>query len=352
MGQTCKTFFCTSSRVITSLALVVGSLAAAHTAIAQDTPLISGSVGFFTITNGGRTTYIPVLAPVLAAPLGPRLLVESRATILDSFSPKRGGQSGYTSNSFLGLSYLQLDYLANPHATVVAGEFLTPFGTYNERLSPIWIGNFVDAPLTFGLGTMGTGSSVGGMLRGSAVSTENVSLDYAAYYSAASTNEQFNAERATGGRVEMYLPQKRFELGASYGRVLQGRHSNFVGMHLWWQPAESPLKFRAEYAHGEHSSGYWMEADYRLSHFGGTESPIGRLEPVFRWQQVFRASPDSTDGLPSADTNRVDFGLDYHLPHEVRINTSYSRQLSSSGNRNVWQTGIVYRFLFPTWKGK
>ena len=66
----------------------------------------------------------------------------------------------------------------------------------------------------------------------------------------------------------------------------------------------------------------------------------------------FAIAPDPSDGLPSADTKRADFGLDYHLPHEVRINTSYSRQFSATGNRDVWETGILYRFLFPTWKGK
>ena len=35
------------------------------------------------------------------------------------------------------------------------------------------------------------------------------------------------------------------------------------------------------------------------------------------------------------------FGVDYHLPHEVQVNTSYSRELSSAGNRNIWETGIV-----------
>ena len=45
--------------------------------------LISGGVGFITSTNGGNTTYIPVISPLLAAPLGDHLLVESRATILE-----------------------------------------------------------------------------------------------------------------------------------------------------------------------------------------------------------------------------------------------------------------------------
>lgn len=336
----------------TLLVILVCACFALPRSLAQDTPLISGGVGFATITNGGNTTYIPILEPVLAAPIGNHLLVESRAMLLEQFFPKGGGRPGYTSSPYLNLSYLQADAIASSHLTVVAGEFLTPFGTYNERLTPLWIGSFLDAPLIFSLGTMNTGSSVGGMLRGSAVSKPRFSIDYAAYFSAASTNQQFDAQRASGGKGSIYFPLAGLEVGASYGHLLQGARADYAGAHLWWEPVSGPFKLRMEYAHGPHSQGYWAEADFRLSHFGGTESAAGRLEPVFRMQQTFRNSPDSSDGLPSADTNRTDFGLDYHLPHEVRINTSYSREFSSTGNRNIWQTGIVYRFLFPTWKGK
>jgi hypothetical protein len=317
----------------------------------QDTPLISGGVGMITSTNGGNTTYIPIISPVLAAPLGDHFLVESRATILDSYFPKGNGQP-YTSSSFLGLSYLQLDYLANPHMTVVAGEFLTPFGTYNERLTPIWISDYESAPLIFSLGTMNTGSSVGGMLRGSALGTKNVSLDYAGYFSAASTNEQFNSQRSAGGRAALYFPEARLEVGASYNRRLQDQHENFTGLHLWWEPADALVKFRSEYAHGQHSQGYWMESEFHLTRATNANAFRRGFEPVVRWQQTFRSSPDSSDGLPSVDTNRADFGLNYLFPHEVRLNTSYSRQFASTGNRNIWQTGIVYRFLFPTWRSK
>jgi len=343
---------CTINRLIGTALISLGALYVAPHAAAQDTPLISGGVGFFTSTNRGNTSYTSVISPVLEAPLGKHLLVESRANLLESFFPKGPGQPGYTTAHFVGLSYLQLDYLATAHLTVVGGNFLTPFGTYNERLAPIWISNFQDAPLISGIGTMGSGSGTGGMLRGSAVSTPNFSVDYAAYFSAKSTNEQFQSSRSTGGKVEVYFPKRRLEIGTSYGRLLEGTQTNSFGTHVWWEPASMPLKLRSEYAHGAHAQGYWIEADYRLSQFRGPESLIGRLEPVFRWQQVFRNGPDPTDGLPSADTQRTDFGLDYHLPHEVRINTSYARQFSSTGNHNVWETGIVYRFLFPTWKGK
>ena len=320
--------------------------------IGQNTPLISGGVGFVTSTNGGNTTYIPVISPLLAAPVGKHILVESRATLLDSWFPKGGGQTGYKSDSFIGLNYLQGDFIVAPRLTVVAGEFPTPFGTFNERLIPIWIGNFGDAPLIYSLGLMGTGAGVGGMVRGSLASSSRASFDYAAYYSATSTNEQFNAERSSGGKASIFLPPAGLEVGASYGRLLQGTHANYIGTHLWWTPIDAHFRLRSEYAHGPHAQGYWAEADYRLARFGGEESFVGRMEPVFRVQQTFRNQTDFSDGLPSADTKRVDFGFDYRLPHEVRINTSYSRQFSSTGNRNVWLTGIVYRFMFPTWKGK
>ena len=321
-------------------------------ALGQNVPLISGGAGLITMTNGGNTTYLPVISPLISAPIGKRILVESRATILDSIFPKGGGRPGYTSAWFLGLSYLQADFIASRRVTLVGGEFLTPFGTFNERLSPIWINNFADAPLIFSLGTMGSASSVGGMLRGSVLSAPRASISYAAYFSASSSNQQFASERSSGGQGSIYFPNMGLEVGASYGRLLQGTESNFEGAHLWWEPPKTALRLRSEYARGPNSQGYWLEADYRLARFGGEGTLAGRLEPVFRMQQTFRSHPDPSDGLPAADTQKADFGLDYRLDHEIRINTSYSRQLSSLGNRNIWQTGIIYRFLFPTWREK
>ena len=353
----CRSFiFISTARIrrhiCLSVTLLGTALTASQTVEAQNTPLISGGVGFITLTNGGNTTYLPVISPLIAAPLGKHFLVESRATLVESFSPKGNGESGYNSSFLTAVSFAQLDYLAGKHVTVVGGEFLTPFATYNERLTPIWISNLTSAPLSFSLGIMGTGSGLGGMLRGSAMSNGKISVDYAAYFSAASTNAQIQSQRSTGGKAEVYFPHERLEIGTSYGRLLEQTHQNFVGAHAWWEPADIPIKLRSEYAHGEHSQGYWVETDFRFSRSATTDTPLTRLEPVFRWQQTFRNSPDPQDGLPAADTQRADFGLDYHFPHEIRINTSYSRQFSATGDRNVWETGIVYRFLFPTWRGK
>ena len=319
---------------------------------AQNTPLISGGGGFITSTNGGNTTYTPIIEPLIAAPLGRHVLVESRAALLESFSPRNSGRTGYDHSYFAGLTYLQGDFLAGRHLTVVAGSFLLPFNTYNERLSPIWIGNFQDGPLIANLGLMSTGVGVGGEVRGSAIDNDEYSLTYAGYFSARSGNEQFSAVRSFGGQSSLYLHHARLEGGLSYNRSLQGTEENFYGGHIWWEPKDTGFRLRGEGARGHHAQGYWFEADYRMQRFGGADSVIGRFEPVFRMQQTFRRDTIVSDGLPFANTQRADFGFDYNLPHDTRILTSYSRQFSSAGDRNIWETGIVYRFLFPAWKGK
>jgi hypothetical protein len=339
-------------RLAAALAFTIWTTSTASSALAQDTPLLSGGVAFLTKTDGGNTTYQPLIEPLIAAPIGSHLLVESRAALSETFAPRTNGEPGYDHMHFAGVTYLQGDYIVSPHITAVGGYFLLPFNTYNERLSPVWIGNFQDAPLIDPLGLMSTGSGLGGMLRGSAISHRNYAIAYAAYFSARSGNSQFNAERSSGGRVSLYLPVHGVEVGLSYSRLLQDVHENFYGAYLWWEPIGTGFRLRSEFARGHHAQGYWIEADYRLQAFGGPDSFVGRFEPLFRIQQTFRRDTIVSDGLPLVNTQRVDFGLDYNLPHNTRIITSYSRQFSSSGNRNIWETGIVYRFLFPAWKGK
>ncbi len=342
-----------SRREARRTAYVLALLCSALCGAAQNTPLLSGGVGFLTNTNGGNTTYTPIIEPLLAAPIGQHLLIESRAALLETWAPGGSSNPGYHGSHFVGLTYLQGDYIASPHITVVGGTFLLPFGSYIERLTPLWIGNFQDAPLSFNIGSMSTGAGTGGQLRGSAIARPKYSVAYAAYFSARVGNEQFASQRSTGGRATLYLPSRRLEVGMSYNRRLQDMRENFFGIHVWWEPANTAFRLRSEFDRGEHSQGYWTEFDYRTQRFGGLNSFVGRFEPVFRMQQTFRLdNSPNTDGVPGVNTQRADFGLDYNLPHNTRILTSYSRQFSSSGDRNIWKTGIVYRFLFPAWKGK
>jgi len=319
-------------------------------ATAQDTPLISGAVGFISHTNGGISFLQPVIAPFAAVPIGSSFLIEARADLREVIAPTNGN-GPYEGQFFANLQYLQLDYLANSKLTITAGRFLTPFQTYDERLTPIWIRNFPDTPLIFPIGTRTSGSSDGGMLRGDLVSKPGWQLNYAAFFSANCTVGQLYAGRATGFRTGVFLPGKRLEVGVSYERFLQDQHSNSAGTYVWWKPWRFPLQVRSEYAHGPTGQGYWIEAVYRLSQVRGPDSWIGRLQPGFRMQQFFRTSPGLGDILPAHDTNQTDFGLNYYFPNEIRLSASYSRQFTSPVDRNIWNVALTYRFLFPAFPG-
>jgi hypothetical protein len=341
---------CKASRGVHRLALaLLAAFAAMHSAPAQETPLISGSLAFLQGTTEGETSYLPAFMPVGVVPVKQQLVFETRALFAESITPRT--DKSYKTRLAKNVNYLQADYLANAHLTLVAGKFLTPFATYNERLSPIWIGNFQDAPLIVTLGINGA-AGVGGEARGSLFANNAVAVDYAAFFQANVNNSQFTSSRATGGRINFYFPPSGFELGASYDHMFEGLHPDTSGVHMWWEPHNMPLTVRSEFAHDTNSEGYWIETGSRLARINGENSWIGRLEPLFRMQQTFRIHPDSTDGLPAVNTQRADFGLDYYLPHEIRIITSYTRQFSASGNGNIWKTELVYRFLTPAWPGR
>src|ERR1700735_2759223 len=214
---------CPPSRMARSarpIAFALALLCSALSGAAQNTPALSGGVGFLTLTNAGNTTYTPIIEPLLAAPIGQHILIESRAALLETWAPSgNSAQPGYNHTHFVGLTYLQGDYIASPHLTIVGGSFLLPWQTYNERLSPIWIGNFQDGPIPSNIGLMNTGLGVGGQVRGSAISRRKYSVAYAAYFSGLSTNSQFSSERSAGGRTSLYLPEKGLEGGLSYSRA-------------------------------------------------------------------------------------------------------------------------------------
>jgi hypothetical protein len=307
----------------------------------SEVPVISGSFGFLYSKDDGQTALQPILTPVVLVPLGSHFLVEASAELQEYVAPS-SPNGPYTGQFFPTIEYIQLDYVVNSHLTIVAGRFLTPFNIYNERLGPIWIHNFQDGPLIYPIGTRTTGSSDGGMIRGDLVSRPGWQVNYTAFFSALNNSTYFGAGRAFGARGGVFFSKQRLEIGTSFQRFLQDERSNSYGAYVSWQPADTNLDIKGEYAHSPQGEGYWVEAAYRLS-----GSALKNLQPLFRAQQFFRLAPGTNDFLPTANTRRVDFGLNYYLPHEVRLNASYGRQFSSTGNSNNWTVDITYRFLTP-----
>ena len=322
--------------------------ASARLLSAQNVPIISGGVGFLDSTNAGVNFFQPVVAPVVVAPLGKSFLFESRFDLREFYIQQNGGYQGRSWGQLSICSSTSLHLHILPSAE---GAFLLRLALTMSVSPRSGFRTFKTLPLIYPIGTRTTGSSDGGMLRGVVFSKPTVQMNYIGYFSASSSVSQFESARTTGGQVDFYFPGKRVEIGTSYSRFLQSTNYNSVGAHFWWLPWSSPLQVRSEYAHAPGTQGYWIEAAYRLSQWGGADSIIGRLEPVFRMQQVFRNGPSPVNGLPAANTQQTDFGLDYNFPHNVRLNSSYSRKFSKTGDANIWDVSLTYRFLLPLWRG-
>ncbi len=330
------------------LILTPALLAAQSVDTETPVPILTGSAGFFTNVNGGETELVPVVAPVLLVPLGERWLIESRASFEGDFE-RKGGNGPFGGKVGKEIDYAQLDFIANRNVTITAGRFLTPFGIYNERLYPIWIRSLQREPLIF---PIATGASDGVMLRGGLPVGSKANLNYAAYFSTLSTVNKLEAERTVGGRVGVFFPGPRVEIGVSFRQLLQEERSRSTGFHFAWQPIAIPLSLRSEYAwSGDKGSGYWIEGAYRLSQIQNWQSIMRHAEIVGRVQQFFAGQITSSDaaeyGLPAVNTQQLDLGMNYYFLDGLKATASYGREFSSDGNANLWTVGLAYRFLVP-----
>jgi len=309
-------------------------------------PVVSGGVAFVPFVQGGQTTLVSIISPVVLVPLGDNWLIESRGAFEGDFT-RRDGTGPFGGKIHKSLEYLQLDYIANPYLTVTAGRFLTPFGIFNERLYPAWIRNLQADPLILPLEQS---SSDGVMLRGGFAAAPNLNVNYAAYFSTLSTNATLASDRQIGGRLGAFLPKQRVEIGFSIQHLLQENHANRFGAHFEWQPRSLPLDIRSEFADSESGRGYWLEPALRLSVV--SHAPVfAHTQLVGRFQQFFTKPGATNDSVPGANTKEPEVGLNYYFLDGLRATGSYGRQLSSAGNANIWTAGVTYRFAFPLGRG-
>jgi hypothetical protein len=311
-------------------------------------PILTGSAGLFASGNGGDRELVPVVMPVILVPLGERWLVEARGEFKGEFE-KPAGRGSFGGPVEKELDYAELDFIANAKATVTVGRFLTPFGIYNERLYPVWIRSLQSVPTIF---PIGSGSSNGVMLRGGLPASPNANVNYAVYFSTNSTINKLESDRLAGGRLGIFFPRQRVEMGASFQQLLQEGRYRSVGFHFAWQPTAAPLNLRSEFAwSGEQGRGYWIEGAYGLSQISQWQKVMRHTEAVARVQQFFAggiAPGTAADyGLPMVNAQVLDLGGNYYFRDGLKATASYGREFSSLGNFNRWTIGTAYRFAFP-----
>ena len=313
-------------------------------------PVLSGGIGYIENINGGTPTLEPAIVPVFLLPLGSHVLGEARGEFVGAFQ-RRNGNGDYTGQVFSSLDYAQIDWLANTHAMVVAGKYITPFGLYDERFVPIWIATFQSTPLTYGIGTRTTGFSVGGQLRGVVTQTDHYSVQYAAYYSTHSNASQFQSARTSGFDTSVYFPTHRLEVGTSYQRFLDTKQINSEAAYFSWQPSQVPLNFKGEFDHSYYGQGYWLEASYMLSQVPFANALFKNVELAGRMEQAFPRHGGG-NGVPGVNTQRPGVALNYYLRDNWRIISSYQRQFTATRDVNIWNVGFTYRFVWPAWPGR
>ena len=328
--------------------LVLTGVSISQTETDKPVPILTGNIGTFSFVTGGQNVIDTQINPVLLVPLGDKWLIESRAEFEGEFQrPPGGGPYGGPVEKHV--DYAQVDYIANRYVTVTAGRFLTPFGIFNERLYPVWIRFLQPDPLIMPIRTE---SSDGVMFRGGFPISPKANVNYALYSSVTAMGiDSVDSERHFGGRMGIFLPGPRLEVGVSWQRTLQDYRKTAFGFHMGWQPAKLPMSVRAEYAHAFEGSGYWAESAYRLNQVRFWNKAMRRTEVVARAQQFFvggiGAASEEDFELPGAETREGDFGINYFFRDGMKGIFSYGRQFSSEGNFNQWSFGLAYRFLLP-----
>lgn len=258
------------------------------------------------------------------------------------------------------LEYANLSYIANDYLTLKAGRFLTPFGTYGEKLHPGWINKLPDAPLPFGHTGIAPTSSLGFQASGGFPVGET-KFNYAVYVSNGprlnmgasepgeagllhfDNNPDNNGNKAVGARLG-FQPVPELELGYSFksARVGQGVDAtallqavdlNYVrdakplrgvidvkGQWVWskvsdviYDTGNGPFTF------DNRRNGGYLQFAYRPSKLEDTF--IRNLEGVVRWDRL--TNPAGAPEETAFDEKRWTIGLNYWLGSSAAIKVAY-----------------------------
>lgn len=332
-------------------------------------PLLTGwaDVGYAD-RKGENSTFSASFNPILLWKLNDRLFFEGELEFeLEG------------SDTEVSLEYANLSYIANDYLTLKGGRFLSPFGTFAERLHPGWINKLPDAPLPFGHGGLAPTSELGVQASGG-FPVGPTKFNYAVYVSNGprlntgedepeeagllhfDNNTDVNNNKAVGTRIG-FLPIPELELGYSfqYARVREGggvnaylhavdlgyvRDCNWLkgtidvrGQWVWSQvgdvtyDADGSLGFGPLMFDNRRDGGYAQVA-YRPSKVNNKF--LQNLEGVCRWDMI--NNPSGAPAETGFDEDRWTFGLNYWLGSSTVIKAAYQfgeRRTPGEGSENI-----------------
>lgn len=281
------------------------------------------------------------------------------------------------------LEYANISYILNDYFIIRAGNFLTPFGIFNERLHPAWINKFPNAPLGMGHDPVGPTREFGAELRGAAP-LGNSKINYSLYVSngpvleihdedpeeppttslAGLNFEDNNNSKAIGGRLG-FLPfgNSILELGFSgqYNSGIGDKDTRFDDISYFGYATDlslvknsiSSLKGNIDF------KAQWNHVDVEKFN---VELPDGDLQEIDQNQDAYFAQLAYRPALSQSDfVSKLEFvgrfsGIDLTEPveHEEEGGTGDPGERQeeveeghAEGDQTRWSVGVNY---WITWR--
>ncbi len=238
-----------------------------------------------------------------------------------------------------GLPQAQVDYFATDWLTAVAGRFLTPIGSFNERLSPEWINKLPDIPIMFRQ-VVPLSSTDGIQFRGSRyLGALPLKMEYSLYtgngFEFASKPSTLTpvanlqgltvgpddvTARAYGGRIGLWAPLRGVNFGFSgytNGIFSPGSQNHYYLWDFDFNYHRGNWDFRAEYANnyqeavsfiGHNISRRGLYAQLAYRDYLSEHRFLKNLEGVFRYGFA------DFGGINPSALNQAAFGTPFDIP--------------------------------------
>lgn len=273
------------------------------------------------------------------------------------------------------LEFANLGYIINDHATLQVGQFLTPFGYYQERVHTAWLNRLPDEPRVVSDRGLAPTNSIGVLLKG--VVPTPVRWNYALWASNGprvnlglsdpsdagrleyDNYSDVNHNKALGARVG-WAPWPGLELGYSFleakvgpeGTPFEDLRARISGLDLTWAHsstrARGDLRLHSEWVRSQVDAadygagvfdnerrGAYLQLDYRPSL---VDSNFWKsFETVLRYDWMNMPS-----GGPLFDTREWTLGLNYWIGPSTGLKAAYRWSLEERPTGNERDGAVLF----------